>query len=161
MIDHYAKKHSFRALLPISALKGDGIQNLLGELRKWLKPGPQFFPAHMKTDLPETFLAAEIIREKIYQLLQSELPYATAVTVERIQEIPHKNLVSITATLHVESESQKGILIGKGGHMIKAVGQKSRLDLARLLGVHVFLALMVREDTPWSRNPTALERLGY
>ena len=161
IIDHYAKKHSFRALLPISALTGDGILTLLEELRKWLKPGPQFYPAHMKTDLSETFLAAEIIREKIYQLLQKELPYATAVTVERIQEISNKDLISITATLHVESESQKGILIGKGGHMIKAVGRKSRLDLERLFGVPVFLDLMVRVEKKWSRNPKALLRLGY
>ena len=118
-------------------------------------------PTEAVISLSILFLAAEIIREKIYQLLQRELPYATAVTVERIQEISNKNLISITATLHVESESQKGILIGKGGHMIKAVGRKSRLDLERLFGVPVFLDLMVRVEKKWSRNPKALLRLGY
>jgi GTP-binding protein Era len=161
VFEHYAKKHSFSALVPISALTGEGIPILLKELKKRLRPGPQFFPAHMKTDLSESFLAAEIIREKIYQLLQSELPYATAVTVERIQEFSDKNRVSIAATLHVESGSQKGILIGKGGHMIKAVGQKSRVDLERFFGVPVFLDLMVRVEKKWSRNPKALERMGY
>jgi GTP-binding protein Era len=161
VLDYYAKKHPFEALLPISALTGDGIQSLLEELRNWLKPGPQFFPPQMKTDLSESFFIAEIIREKVYHLLRKELPYATAVTVERIQEVPPKNHISITATLHVESESQKGILIGKGGRMIKAVGRKSRLDLEKFFGVPVFLDLLVRVERKWSRNPKALERLGY
>jgi GTP-binding protein Era len=126
-----------------------------------LKPGPMFFPPDMKTDQSEFFLISEIIREKIYYHMTRELPYACAVTVDSMEENPAKNLLSISAKIHVETESQKGIVIGAGGKMIKTIGRSSRLDIERVFGAPVFLELRVRVDKKWSRNPKALRKLGY
>ena len=120
-----------------------------------------FFPPDMKTDQSEFFLISEIIREKIYYQMTRELPYACAVTVDSMEEDPAKNFLSISAKIHVETESQKGIVIGAGGKMIKAIGRSSRLDIERVFGTPVFLDLRVRVDKKWSKNPRALRRLGY
>jgi GTP-binding protein Era len=126
-----------------------------------LKTGPALFPPEMTTDQSESFLVSEIIREKIYHHTSQELPYSSAVTVESMEENPEKNLVSIEARIHVESESQKGILIGQRGGMIKSIGQAAREEIERMLGSKVFLDLKVRVEKNWSRNPRALRRLGY
>ncbi len=161
IIDEYSQGYPFDAILPISALKGDGVDDLLKELKKRLNPGPQFFPEDMNTDQTESFLASEIIREKIYFHLNQELPYSSAVTVEHMEEDTKKNLLSITARIHVETNSQKGILIGKGGKMIKSIGQSARKELEKRFGVHIFLDLVVRVEKGWSKNARALKRLGY
>jgi len=161
IIDMYSRRFLFDAILPISALKGEGVDGLLKELKSRLKPGPQFFPEEMNTDQTEYFLASEIIREKIYFHLSQELPYSSAVTIESMEEVTKKNLLSIAARIHVETNSQKGILIGKGGSMIKAIGQSARKELEKQFGVHVFLDLMVRVEKDWSKNARALKRLGY
>jgi len=155
------RKYSFDAILPISALTGDGVGGLLEELKSRLKPGPQFFPTEMTTDQSESFLAAEIIREKIYFHLRNELPYSSAVIVETLEEIPEKNLLSIAAWIYVETNSQKGIIIGKGGRMIKSIGKSARKDLEKRFGVHVYLDLEVKVEKNWSKDPRALRRLGY
>jgi len=126
-----------------------------------LIPGPQFFPEDMNTDQSEYFLVSEIIREKIYLHLSQELPYSSAVTVEYMEEVANKNLLSIAARIHVEANSQKGILIGKGGRMIKAIGRSARMDLEKRFGVRVYLDLTVRVEKDWSKNTQALRRLGY
>jgi len=161
IMDAYRKRYPFDAIIPISALTGDGVDRLLGQLQSMLKAGPALFPPDMKTDQSESFLVSEIIREKIYHLTSRELPYSSAVTVESLEENSEKNLVSIEARIHVESESQKGILIGQGGRMIKSIGQASRQDIERMLGSKVFLDLKVRVEKNWSKNPRALRRLGY
>jgi len=115
----------------------------------------------MKTDQSDAFLVSEIIREKIYNYTKQELPYSSAVTVESIEEIPKKGLVSISARIHVESDSQKVILIGKKGHMIKLIGQSSRQELETIFGTHVYLDLRVRVEKNWSKDTRALRRLGY
>jgi len=161
VMDRFRQIHIFDPIVPISALKGDGVDSLLGELRLLLKPGPQFFPEDMRTDQPETLLASEIIREKIYYRTEKELPYSCAVTVDKMEEIPSRNLLSIVARIHVETDSQKGILIGKKGRMIKAIGQASRLDLERIFGVQIYLELTVRVEKNWTRDTRALRRLGY
>jgi len=161
VMDRFRQIHIFDPIVPISALKGDGVDSLLGELRLLLKPGPQFFPEDMRTDQPETLLASEIIREKIYYRTEKELPYSCAVTVDKMEEIPSRNLLSIVARIHVETDSQKGILIGKKGRMIKAIGQASRLDLERIFGVQIYLELTVRVEKNWTRDTKALRRLGY
>jgi GTP-binding protein Era len=161
IMDAYRKRYPFAAIIPISALTGDGVDRLLKQLQSMLKAGPALFPPDMKTDQSESFLVSEIIREKIYHLTSRELPYSSAVTVESLEENSEKNLVSIEARIHVESESQKGILIGQAGRMIKSIGQASRQDIERMLGSKVFLDLKVRVEKNWSKNPRALRRLGY
>jgi len=161
IIDHYSKVYPFEAIIPISALKGDGVGVLLSELKSRLRPSPQLFPQEMKTDQQEPFLVSEIIREKIYSHTTKELPYSSAVTVDKIQEIPGRNLLSISARIHVETDSQKGILIGQEGRMIKAIGRSARLELEKLFGMRVYLGLMVRVEKNWSKDPKALRRLGY
>jgi GTP-binding protein Era len=161
IIDTYRRRYSFESFLPVSALKGDGLEGLLEELKSLLKPGPVFFPEEMKTDQSESFLISEVIREKIYLHTKRELPYACAVAVDSVEEDPEKNLLAIRAKIHVETESQKKIVIGRGGGMIKAIGRSSRLDLERVFGARVFLDLLVRIEKKWSKDPRALRRLGY
>ncbi|NQT56570.1 MAG: GTPase Era [Desulfobacteraceae bacterium] len=161
IIEKYSQLCLFDVIIPISALKGDGVDVILKELKSRLKPGPQFFPREMKTDKPETFLISEIIREKIYFHTREELPYSSAVTVIKMEEIQNKNLLSISGRIHVETDSQKGILIGKQGRMIKAVGRSARLELEKIFGMRVYLDLTVRVDRNWTKNTRALRRLGY
>jgi GTP-binding protein Era len=161
IIDDFGRRQVFDAIIPISALKGDGIEGLLGELKSRLRPGPAFFPEDIKTDQSDVFLISEIIREKLYLYTRQELPYSAAVTVESIEEIPEKGLMSISAQIHVESDSQKVILIGKKGNMIKSIGQASRRELEKIFGTHVYLDLRVRVEKNWSRDTRALRRLGY
>ena len=161
IIDRYRKLYPFEAIIPISALQGEGVDTLLGELKSRLRSGPQFFPADMKTDQTEPFLVSEIIREKIYVHTKKELPYSAAVTVDKIQEIPQKNLLSISARIHVETDSQRRIVIGQGGQMIKAIGRSARLELEKIFSARVYLDLMVRVEKNWSKDPRALRRLGY
>jgi len=161
VIAAYNETHFFKSIIPISALTGDGVERLLGELKSMLSEGPAFFPADVQTDQTESFLVAEIIREKIFLHTRQELPYSSAVTVEHLEEVPKKKLVLITAKIHVESDSQKGILIGQGGKMIKHIGQAARQDLESFFGNHVFVELLVRVDKNWSRDPRTLRRLGY
>jgi len=161
IIDKYSGKHSFNSIIPISALKGDGTDLVVSDLKSMLMPGPAFFPEDMLSDQSEAFLVSEIIREKIYFHTRKELPYSSAVTVDNIEEVPEKNLVSINARIHVESESQKAIMIGHKGKMIKAIGRSSRLELEKLFGTRVFLGLIAKVEKNWSKDTRALRRLGY
>lgn len=161
IIDNFSLKYTFESIIPISALNGDGVDILLKELKSRLKPGPQFFPQEITTDQTETFLVSEIIREKIFFHLRDELPYSSAVTVEKMEEMPGKEILKVSARIHVESGSQKGILIGQKGRMIKAIGRSSRVELERIFGMQVYLDLVVRVESNWSRDTKALRRLGY
>ena len=161
LIDRFSGLYPFAEIIPISALTGEGVDILLEKLKQRLRPGPQFFPDDIETDLPETFLVSEIIREKIYLNMRQEVPYSSAVTVERMEEIPEQNLLTISARIHVETESQKGMLIGKGGRMIRTIGRSARLDLEKMFAVRVFLDLVVRVEKNWSKDAKALRRLGY
>jgi len=161
IIDTFRQKYPFEDIFPLSALNGDGVSDLFETLKTSLKPGPKFFPENIATDQSESFLAAEIIREKIYFNTSQELPYSSAVTIDNMEEIPEKDLISITAKIHVESSSQKGILIGKGGKMIKSIGQSARKELELIFGMKIYLDLTVRVTKGWSTNPRALQRLGY
>jgi GTPase len=161
ILGDYGERFPFDAIIPISALKGHGVDALLRQLKLHLKPGPAFFPSDMNTDQSEAFMVSEIIREKIYQYLSQELPYSCAVTVFQIDDVPEKNLVSIGAGIHVETESQKGIFIGRGGKMIKNIGRTARLELEALFGAKVYLDLTVRLEKNWSKDTRALKRLGY
>jgi GTP-binding protein Era len=161
IMDTFSRRQVFDAIIPISAQKGDGIEGLLEELKSRLRPGPAFFPEDVKTDQSDAFLVSEIIREKIYLCTRQELPYSAAVTVEGIEKILERDLMSISAHIHVESDSQKAILIGKKGGVIKSIGQASRRELEEIFGTHVYLNLRVRVEKNWSRDTRALRKLGY
>jgi GTPase len=161
VIKHYSESFPFKAIVPVSALTGDCINGLIDELEKCLSPGPEYFPGDMTTDQPDEFLASEIIREKIYLNTKREIPYSSAVTITSMKENTPKKLLSIHAKIHVETDSQKGIIIGKRGAMIKKIGEAARIELEKLYGIHVFLELQAKVDKNWSRDTKALKKLGY
>lgn len=161
VIGKFSDEQIFEAIIPVSALQGDGIPALLDAVKAELKPGPPFFPPDMRTDQPETFLMSEIIREKIYVFARHELPYSSAVVVERTEEVAEKNLLRIFATVHVETPSQKGILVGRQGNMVKKIGSAARRELERRFNVQVYLKLTIKVSKNWSRDTRALRRLGY
>ncbi|MBN1848353.1 MAG: GTPase Era [Deltaproteobacteria bacterium] len=161
IIDFYQKQGLFENIIPISALNGDGTAQIIRELKKRLSPGPAFFPEDMKTDQSDPFLIAEIIREKIYIHTKKEIPYSSAVVVDRLTENPNKILLSVSARIFVESDSQKAIVIGHGGKMIRAIGRAARLELEKIFGVHIFLDLTVKVEKNWGKDTKALRRLGY
>ena len=147
------------AIVPISARTGDGLAALKREITSRLPENPPFYPADTLTDQPERVLAAEMIREAVFRLTNREVPYAAAVTVDEFKD--EKTLFRLSATIHVERESQKGIVIGAGGARLKSIGRAARLDLERFLGAKVFLRLFVRATRDWSKNRAALAEFGY
>jgi GTP-binding protein Era len=159
---------TFAAIVPISALTGDGVDRLVAELCALLPEGPPLFPEEMVTDRAERWLVAEFIREKVFLATQKEVPYAVAVTVDAWEERVVKRRrrgdrvgVLIHATIHVEKEAQKRIVIGEGGRKIRAIGTAARADIEALLGCPVYLELFVRVDPGWSDRPHQLRELGY
>jgi GTP-binding protein Era len=161
VIEKYSGLFPFVSIIPLSALTGEGIENLIEEIKKKLPNGPEYFPKDMISDQPDTFLVAEIIREKIFINTKREIPYSSAVTVTSMSDNPEKGLLSIHASIHVETESQKGIIVGKGGAMIKRIGEAARNELERLLGIHIFLELQAKVDKNWTKDTKALKKLGY
>ena len=149
-----------REIVPISALKGENIPVLLEQIEGLLPEGPRYYPEGELTDQTECFLAAEIIREKIFLLTREEIPYATAVTIDEFTEKEEKNLIVIAATIHTEREAHKPILIGKKGSMLKEIGQRSREELEGILGCKIFLELFVRVDQGWTQDPNSLTEMG-
>ena len=161
IIGEYGRRHAFEEVIPISALKGYGVEKLLGELKTRLMPGPQFFPADMQTDQTEEFWISEVIREKLYYHIRQEVPYSCAVLIDNVEDVPDRDLLRITARICVETDSQKGIVIGQGGRMIKSIGRSARLELETIFETGVFLDLTVRVEKNWSKDTKALRRLGY
>ena len=161
IMDQYQKLHPFQEILPVSAITGEGINILLDEILEVLPESPPYYPEDMVTDQTERFWVSEIIREKVIHQSYQEIPYSTAVTIEEFKEHPEKNLVVIKATIHVERDSQKKILIGKGGQKLKKIGEAARKEVEALLGTRVFLELWVNVEKNWTQNPRALNRLGY
>ncbi len=159
LIDEYRKQRVFRELIPISALTGDGVDELLRLIENHLPLGPPLYPPDRLTESSERFIASEIIREKIFLLLKQEIPYGTAVRVEEYKE--KEETLYIEATIFVERRSQKGILIGKGGGMLKRIGQLSRQELEEALGKRVFLQLWVKLREGWRKRKKDLRYLGY
>ena len=161
LIDEYAKRFAFKEVVPICAETGDGVPQLLQAIEPYLPEGPQFYPEDMLTDQPERFIVAEMVREKVMRRTTEEIPYGVAVQVETFEEKPEKNLVVIQATIHVERDSHKKIIVGKGGQMIRTLGKESRMEIERFLGTRVFLELFVRVDKDWSQSERMLRELGY
>ncbi|MCJ7833713.1 MAG: GTPase Era [Deltaproteobacteria bacterium] len=151
----------FKEIIPISALTGEGLDVLEKCILQSLPEGPPYFPEDMVTDLSERFLVGEMIREKVFRLTSQEVPYGVAVTVETFKPREDKPIIHIRATIHVERDSQKGILIGKQGKMLKTIGQQARQDMETLLGNQVFLELWVRVEKNWGNDPNLLRRFGY
>jgi GTPase len=155
LIDEYRKKLEFAEIIPISALTGDGVKRLIQTMLKYLPEGPPYFPEEQYTDQPERFLAAEIIREKVLQHSRQELPHAVAVLLDRFEE--GEKLTRILATIYVDREGQKGIVIGRGGTMLKTIGTEARLELEAMLGRKIFLELFVKVRPDW-RDQAAIVR---
>jgi GTP-binding protein Era len=150
----------FAAYVPLSAVTGEGTEALLGEITSRLPEGPHYYPDDVVTDQPDTFLAAELVREKLLAVARQELPHSLAVTVEEIEERPGPLLV-MRAVVRVERDSQKAIVIGRGGSVIKEAGTQARKELEALLGAKVYLETHVKVEPDWQRRPEALDRLGY
>lgn len=161
VMDQYRRLHPFEKIIPVSALTGDGVPLLLEEILRVLPESPPYYPEDMITDQTERFLVCEIIREKVIEQSYQEIPFATAVTIEAFKEHPEKDLVVIKGTIHVERDSQKKIVIGKGGQKLKKIGSRARKEIEALLGKKVFLELWVNVERDWTRDPRALDRLGY
>ncbi|NPA39911.1 MAG: GTPase Era [Thermodesulfobacteria bacterium] len=159
IIDYFSKLHDFKAIIPISALNNDGVDIVIDELIKILPEGPFYYEPDRITDIPLSLLIAEIIREKIFLLTFEEVPYCTAVKVEEIREEPERNFLYIQATIFVERESQKGILIGKKGQMLKKIGTLAREELEFLLGRRIYLDLWVKTLKDWRDKEFHIRRI--
>jgi GTPase len=159
LIDSFAKAFDFAGIVPISALKGSGCDELLQEILKQLPEGAPYFPEDQVTDQPERFLAAEIIREKAIQVMYHEVPYALAVFVEKFEETP--KLLRIEALMNVERDSQKKILIGHKGETIKKIGTGARKELEAILGTKIYLGLYVKVAPDWRENPQKVRELDW
>jgi GTP-binding protein Era len=155
-----AAEWDFAAYVPVSALQGDGTDRIIAELTPLLGEGPQFFPTDMHMDQPEALYAAELIREKFLHRLREELPHSLAVVVDEI-EARDNDLLYIGASAYVERKSQKGIVIGKGGALLREVGTEARKDLERFFGSAVFLDIRVKVEEDWQRRDQMLDRLGF
>jgi GTP-binding protein Era len=159
LLEAFSKAFPFAALVPVSALKGNGCEELLAEIFKQLPEGVPFFPEDQVTDQPERFLASEIVREKAIQLTYHEVPHALRVMIDKFEETP--KILRIAATLNVERDSQKKILIGKKGEMLKKVGTEARKELEKLLGTKIYLGLFVKVAPGWRDNPQQVRELDW
>mgnify|MGYP000888384534 FL=1 len=160
-LSEVATKRNFALVLGVSAMEGTNLPDLVQALVDRLEEGPQYYPEDWITDHPERFVIAEFIREELLIRTEEEIPHSIAVDVDEIKEDSQKNLMRIRATIYVERESQKGIVIGKSGQMLKEVGTGARLQIERLLGVKVYLDLWVKVKKDWRNKPGALRELGY
>ncbi len=157
-IAELATAYDFRHACGISSVNGEGIEAFMDVLKKMLPEGPRYFPEDQITDLSVRFLSKELIREKVFALTRKEIPYAVAVEIEEFRE---GDPTYIRAVIHVEKSSQKGIVIGAGGAMLKTIGKEARLDIQRLIGTKVFLELFVKVTKDWTKRPKILRELGY
>ncbi|GAA0408302.1 GTPase Era [Paenibacillus motobuensis] len=160
LIEEYSKLHDFAEIVPISAMLGNNVNTLLEQLGKYLPEGPQYYPEDQITDHPEQFVCAELIREKILHMTREEVPHSIAVTIEDMR-VQDNGVVYVGAVIFVERDSQKGIIIGKQGAMLKEVGKRARMDIERLLGSKIFLELWVKVKKDWRNQERILKDLGF
>ena len=161
VIQKWSTEHYFEVIIPISATEGTQIKQLITVMENMLPGGPPYFPEDTLTDVPERFIVAELIREQVFRLTGEEIPYATAVTVESFKEDKNGRLIKIDANIHLERDSQKGIIIGKNGSKLKQIGTRSREQIQRLLGTKVYLKLFVKIQKNWRKDTKAIRRFGY
>lgn len=160
-IDQFRALLPFVEIVPISATQGDNVERLESLLIRYLPEGQPLYPFDHLTDRPERFIMAELIREKVFQLLYQEVPYAVAIEVEQVKAREGRDLTDVEAAIYVERESQKGIIIGRGGEMLKKIGEQARPEIEMLLGTQVFLKLWVKVRSDWQNDDEALKRFGY
>ena len=160
VIQLYAQAHEFQAIIPISARNKEGIDELLTVLEKFIQEGPQLVPADMTSDQPERQMMAEILREKMLLCLDKEIPHGTAVEITRFAERDDE-VVEVDATIYCEKSSHKGIIIGKGGAMLKKVSSLARKDMEKFMGTKIFLQTWVKVKENWRDNPAAIQNFGY
>ncbi len=160
VIQTYEQAHQFQAVVPISAKTGEGVDELLDVLEGYLPEGPQLFPEDMTSDQPERQMMAEILREKLLLCLDKEIPHGTAVEITRFAERDDE-VVEVEATIYCEKNSHKGIIIGKGGAMLKKVSTLARQDMERFMGTKVYLQTWVKVKENWRDNPAAIQNFGY
>lgn len=159
-IEEYRTAFDFAEIIPISALQGNNVDRLLETIKKYLPEGPQYYPADQVTDHPERFIIAEMIREKVLHLTRDEVPHSIAVEIEKIRRDENEK-VRVTASIIVERDSQKGIIIGKRGAMLKDIGIRARKDIESLLGSKVYLELWVKVQKDWRDRSSQLRDFGY
>jgi GTP-binding protein Era len=160
-LERWRDAHPFNELVPISATKGTNCDRLLEVLVRAMPEHPALFPSDATSDQPETFWAAEVVREQVFHFTHQDVPYATTVRVEELIERGEPTRVYVRATIFVEQDSQKGILIGKGGAMLKRIGTEARRQLEGFFGVKVFLELHVQVRKNWRKDPRALREFGF
>jgi GTP-binding protein Era len=161
IIRKWSSEYRADVIVPISATDGTQIEKLIEAMENFLPYGPPYFPEDALTDLPQRFIAAEMIRESVFRLTGEEIPYATAVTVDSFKEEKGGKLIKIEATIHLERSSQKGIIIGKEGSKLKRIGTESRKKIEHMLETKVFLKLFVRVQKNWRKDTRALKKFGY
>lgn len=161
IISMYAEEEIFDEIIPISAMKNDGVDIYLGSLKRYLKAGPMYYPEDMITDKNERFIVAEIIREKGLMYLNEEVPHGLAISIEKFKKREDKNMYDIDANIYVERDTHKGILIGKNGSMLKRIGTEAREDVERLLDAKVNLQIWVKVEKNWRDRDNLVKRFGY
>ncbi|ACA41194.1 GTP-binding protein era-like protein (Bex protein) [Lysinibacillus sphaericus C3-41] len=162
IIESYKERYEFAEIIPISALQGNNVESLLDTLPKYLPEGPQYYPADQVTDHPERFIIYELIREKVLHLTREEIPHSIAVVIDKIRRDEENNdKIHVAATIMVERDSQKGIVIGKRGALLKEVGTRARKDIEMLLGSKVYLELWVKVQKDWRNKSTHLRDFGF
>lgn len=157
----YKSEYDFAEIVPISAMNGNNTDRLLETLKKYLPNGPKYYPDDQVTDHPERFIISELIREKVLHLTREEIPHSVAVVIEKIDREEKREMVNIMATIIVDRDSQKGIVIGKRGALLKEIGTKARHDIEMLLGSKVFLELWVKVQKDWRNKPGRLKEFGF
>jgi len=161
-IDNYKKAFKFNGIFTISALRGDNVERLLGDIEDMLEEGPKYYPDDQITDHPEKFIISELVREKVLRLTKEEIPHSVMVLIDHMEnDKVNPNLININASIIVERDSQKGIIIGKGGSMIKEIGTLARKDILYLLGSKVFLDLHCKVEKNWRNKDFYLRNFGY
>ncbi|KXG11320.1 GTPase Era [Anoxybacillus sp. P3H1B] len=161
LIEHYQSQYPFAEIVPISALQGNNVETLIEQIKKYLPEGPQYYPADQITDHPERFIIAELIREKALHLTREEVPHSIAVVIDSIERPEDHHTIYVSAMIIVERDSQKGIIIGKQGRMLKEIGQRARQDIEALLGSKVFLELWVKVQKDWRNKLSQLRDFGF
>ncbi|PGT82893.1 MULTISPECIES: GTPase Era [Bacillaceae] len=161
LIEKYKELYPFKEIVPISALQGNNIDTLLQQIEAVLPEGPQYYPEDQVTDHPERFIITELIREKVLHLTREEIPHSIAVVMDTLERRENNAAIYVGATIIVERDSQKGIVIGKRGSMLKEVGQRARVDIEALLGSKVFLELWVKVQKDWRNKASQLRDYGF
>jgi GTP-binding protein Era len=161
IIESYKERYNFKEIVPISALEGNNVERLLEQIKSFLPEGPQYYPADQVTDHPERFIITELIREKALHLTREEIPHSLADVLDKMERREGKEIIDVMATVIVERDSQKGIIIGKQGSMLKEIGKRARVDIENLLGSKVYLELWVKVQIVWRNKMSQLRDYGF